>query len=117
MPEEEAQHFPRRVRSLRIGVGAGGTASRPRVTGTMNVPVFGERPSASVSEDGAGIGVTVGYARSKHLHGRTRRFGGQLYNLVAVVGMHRGVAIAMENDGRQVAGLLNCFEHTPLPHR
>ena len=59
MLEEEAQHFPRRVRPSRIGVGAGGTASRPGVAGTVNVPVLGDRPPARVGKDGAGIGMPV----------------------------------------------------------
>src|SRR6202035_1940469 len=100
MLKEETQHFPRRVRPSRIGVGAGGTAARPRVAGTVNIPMFGDRPPAPVGKDGAGIGMAVGYASSKQLRCRTRGPGGLLENLVAVVGMHRGVAIAMENDGR-----------------
>src|SRR6202051_435229 len=100
MLEEETQHFPRRVRPSRIGVGANGTAARPRVAGTMNVPVFGDRPPAGVGKDGAGIGMAVGHPAAKHLRCRTRRFGELLENPVAVVGMHRGVAIAMENDRR-----------------
>src|SRR6202035_3096487 len=32
----------------RIGIGAGGTAARPRMSRTMNVPVFGDRPPVSV---------------------------------------------------------------------
>src|ERR1700688_2619828 len=75
MLEEETQHFPRRVRPSRIGVGAGGTAARPGVAGTMNVPVFGDRQPAPVGQDGAGIGMAVGDASAKHLRCRARRFG------------------------------------------
>ena len=118
MLKEEAQHFPCRVRSSRIGVGAGGTAARPGVAGTMNVPVFGDCPPARVGKDGAGIGMAVRDLSAKHLRCRTRRFGGLFDNPIAVVGMHRGVAIAMENDGRHGrAGLPNCFGPVPLPHR
>ena len=71
-----------------------------------------------VGKDGAGIGMAVGHSSAKHLRCRTRRFGGLLENPVAVVGMHRGVAITMENDGRHGrAGLPNCFGPVPLPHR
>ena len=59
MREEEAQHFPRRVRASRVGVGAGGTASRPCVAAAMNVPVFGNHPPARVGKAGAGIGMAV----------------------------------------------------------
>jgi hypothetical protein len=48
MLEEETQHFLRRVRASRIGVGASRTAARPGVAGTMNVPVFRDRPPAPV---------------------------------------------------------------------
>ena len=99
MREEEAQHFPRRVRSSRIGVGAGGTASRPCVAGTVNAPMFGNCPPARVGKDGTGIGMPAGHPSAKDLR-CTRRFGGLLKNSVAVVRVHRGVAIAMENDGR-----------------
>src|SRR6478672_587923 len=99
MLEEETQHFPRPVRPSWIGVGAGGTAARPRVAAAMNVPVFGDRPPAAVGKDGAGIGMPAGQPSAKDLR-CTRRFGGLLKNSVAVVRVHCGVAIAMENDGR-----------------
>src|ERR1700688_4755470 len=109
MLEEETQHFPRRVRPSRVGVGAGGTAARPCVAGTMNVPVFGDHPPAPVGKDGASIGMAVGHSAAKHLRCRTRGFGGLLENPVAVVGVNRGVAIAMENDRRYGrASLPNC---------
>ena len=96
MLEEETQHFFRRVRPSRIGVGAGGTAARPRVAGTMNVPVFRDRAPAPIGKDAAGIGMAVGHSAAKHLRCRARGYGGLLENPVAVVRMHRGVAIAME---------------------
>jgi hypothetical protein len=85
--EEETQHFPRRVRPARIGVGAGGTAARPGVAGTMNVPVLGDRPAAPVGNDGASVGMPVRDPSAKHLRCRTRRFGGLLENSAAVVRM------------------------------
>ena len=60
MFEEEAQHFPRRVRASRIGVGAGGAAVRPRVAGTVNVPVLRDLAPAAVGKDGAGVGMAWG---------------------------------------------------------
>ena len=66
MLEEEAQHFPRRVRPSRIGVGAGRTAAQPRVAGTMNVPVFGDQP-APVGKDGAGIDDVLNIAEQIEL--------------------------------------------------
>ena len=116
MREEEAQHFPRRVRSSRIGVGAGGTASRPCVAGTVNAPMLGNCLPARVGKDGTGISMPAGHPSAKDLR-CTRRFGGLLENSVAVVRVHRGVAIAMENDGRHGrSGLCNCFGSATLPH-
>jgi hypothetical protein len=44
--------------------------------------------------------------------------GGLLKNSVAVVRVHRGVAIAMENDGRHGrSGPCNCLGSATLPHR
>ena len=40
MPEEETQHFPRCIRSLRIGVGARRAASRPCVAGAVDIPLL-----------------------------------------------------------------------------
>jgi hypothetical protein len=94
--EEETQHFPCRVRPARIGVGAGGTASRPGVAGTVNVPVLGDGTPARIGKDGASIGMPVGHPSAKHLRCRTRRFGGLLENSAAVARMHRGVTIAVE---------------------
>ena len=67
MREEEAQHFPRRIRSSRIGVGAGGTASRPCVAGTVNAPMLGNCPPARVGKDGTGIGMPAGHPSAKDL--------------------------------------------------
>src|SRR5436190_4832428 len=40
MREEEAQHFPRCVRSSRISIGPRGAASRPCVSSSMDIPVL-----------------------------------------------------------------------------
>ena len=55
MLEEEAQHLSRGVRALRIGVGASGAASRPSMSGSMDVPVFKDCPPARVGMDSARI--------------------------------------------------------------
>src|SRR3984957_12450422 len=115
MLEEETQHFFARVRPLRIGVGTGGTTSRPGVAGTVNVPMLGGCPAARVGNDGAGIGIPVGYPTAKYLRRRTLRFGGLLDNSVAILWVHRGVAIAVENDGRHLS-LPGCFVTASLAH-
>jgi hypothetical protein len=53
--EEEAQHLSRGVWALRIGVGANGAASRPSMSGSMDVPVLKDCPPARVSMDSARI--------------------------------------------------------------
>jgi len=53
--EEEAQHLSRGVRALRIGVGANGAASRPSMSGSMDVPVLKDCPPARVGMDSARI--------------------------------------------------------------
>ena len=37
---KEAEHFPSRVRPSRIGIGSGGTATRPSVAASMDAPLF-----------------------------------------------------------------------------
>src|SRR5258707_7485361 len=64
--EEEAQHLPRGVRPSRIGVGASGPASRPGVSGTMDLPVLKDCPPA-VGMDCAGIGMSSGYPPAMHV--------------------------------------------------
>jgi len=53
--EEEAQHLSRGVWALRIGVGANGAASRPSMSGSMDVPVLKDCPPARVGMDSARI--------------------------------------------------------------
>ena len=37
---KEAEHFPSRVRPSRIGIGSGGTATRPSVAGSVDAPLL-----------------------------------------------------------------------------
>ena len=53
--EEEAQHLSRGVWALRIGVGANGAASRPSMSGSMDVPALKDCPPARVGMDSARI--------------------------------------------------------------
>src|SRR5580700_5563243 len=100
MLKEETQHFPRCVRSSRIGVGARRAASRPSVSSSVDVPVLEDSAPTRVGMDRAGIGVPSGYPSAMHLLLRARRSDGLLKNLIAVVRMHRRVAIAVKNNGR-----------------
>jgi hypothetical protein len=100
MLKEETQHFPRGVRSSRISVGASRAASRPRVSSSMNVPVLKNSASARIDMDRAGKGVSSGYPPAMHLLLRARCSHRLLKNMIAVVWMHRDVAITVKNNGR-----------------
>ena len=61
--------------------------------------------------------MAVGYASAKYLRRRPRCPGGLLDNLIAILRMHRSVAIAMENDGRYRSfAVRNCLGAASLPH-
>src|ERR1700688_806026 len=100
MLEEETQHFSRCVRSSRISVGARRTASRPRVPSSVDVPVLKDSARTRVGMNRAGIGMPSRYPPAMYVLLRARRSHRLLKNLIAVVWMHRNVAIAVENNGR-----------------
>src|SRR3982074_1165297 len=100
MPEEKTQHFPRCVRSSRISVGARRAASRPCVSSAVDTPVLQDCAPTRVAMDREGIGMPSWYLPSMPLLLRARRSHRQLKNLIAVVWMHRSVAIAVKNNGR-----------------
>ena len=100
MLEEETQHFPRCVRSSRISVGARRAASRPCVSSSVDVPVLKDCTPTRVGTDRAGIGMPSRYPPAMHVLLRARRSHRLFKNLIAVVWMHRNVAIAVKNNGR-----------------
>src|SRR5258705_13909137 len=100
MLEEETQHFPRCVWSSRISVGARRAASRPCVSGSVDVPVLKDFPPTRVGMDRAGIGMPSRYPPVMHLLLRARVSRRLLKKMVAVAWVHRDVAIAMKNNGR-----------------
>lgn len=99
MSEQETQHLPRRVGPA-LGVGSGGTASRPGVAGTVDIPMLGDRTPSRVIQDRAGISMAVRNLSANHLRFQACCVGAMLDDLGAVPRMYRGVAIAMKNDGR-----------------
>src|SRR5438552_69748 len=100
MLEEETEHFPRCVRSSRISVGARRAASRPSVSSSVDVPVLKDSAPTRVGMDRAGIGMPSRYPPAMHLLWRVRRSDSLLQNSIAVVWMHRNVAVAVKNNGR-----------------
>src|SRR6202043_829235 len=100
MREEKPQHFPRCVGSSRISIGASRAASRPCVSSSVDVPVFEDSAPTRVGMDRAGIGMPSRCPPAMHLLLRARRSDRLPKNLIAVVWMHRNVAIAVKNNGR-----------------
>ena len=66
----------------------------------MNVPVLKDFAPARVGMDRAGIGMSSRYPPAMHLLLRARHSLRMLKNLIAVAWVHRDVAIAMKNNGR-----------------
>ena len=100
--EKEAEHFSRRIRSLRIGVGTGGTAARPGMTGAVNDPLLENGVAARIAVDGAGVGATAG---DPAVLDRYSCIGGQRFlqlgnDLVAVAGVHCRVLVTVEHNRR-----------------
>src|SRR6476619_4807723 len=100
MLEEETQHFPGCVRTSRIGVGARRTTSRPCVSSSVDVLVLKDSAPTRVGMDRAGIGMPSKYPPAMHVLLRAGRSDRLLKNLIAIVWMHSGVAIAVKNNGR-----------------
>ncbi len=116
MLEEEAQHLPRSVRPSRIGVGAGGAASRPGMSGTMDHPVLKDCPPARVGMDRAGIGMASRHPTAMHFLLQARR--PLLRNdMIAVARMHCVVPIPMKNDGRDSRPTLQHRRNVAGPRR
>jgi hypothetical protein len=109
--EEEAQHLPRCVRPARIGVGAGGTTSRP---GVSNARRWHARPDRQ------------GWCGCRRAHAAVVRRSPLPSNLPPwrtarqssrrCSDAHRGVAVAMEDDGRHWRSAIRNFRPASLPH-
>ena len=119
MREEKTQHFPRCIRSPRIGVGARRAASRPRVGGAVDIPMLQDFASARVGMGRAGVFMATRYSPAMHRFFRACRADGLLKNLIAIVWMHGGIAVAVKNncrDRRPVAGNDPATGSAALPH-
>src|SRR5216683_2488968 len=100
MLEEETKHFPRCVGSSRISVGGRRAASRPCVSSSVGIPVLKDSAPTRVGMDRAGVGMPSRYQPAMHLLLGARRSHRLLKNMIAVVWLHRNVAIAVKNNGR-----------------
>jgi hypothetical protein len=66
----------------------------------MDVPVLKNSASTRIGMDRAGKGVSSGCPPAMHLLLRARCSHRLLKNMIAVVWMHRDVAITVKNNGR-----------------
>src|SRR5881409_2502580 len=111
MVVEKTGHFARGIRPLRIGVRAAMIAAKPRMPGTVYQPLLNDNLPTGIGVDGAVIGspprnatgVAFGYCNCcdrpiPYTANTTRcRLRGHLF---AVAGVHCGIAVAVEHDGR-----------------
>src|SRR5258707_9385353 len=124
--DEESEHLPRGVGPPRIGVGAGGTAARPGMAGSVDDPLLEDRPPARIDMDRAAVGVPAGHPTVLHccLHIRGHGVPRLRDDLIAVARVHRGLLIAMEHDRRDVAAVslstrgvaVSAHRHCAVPH-
>jgi hypothetical protein len=105
--EEEAQHFPRGVRSSPIGERAGWAAPRPCVARSMDLPVLKYCAAAWVGMDRASIGMSSGDATAMHRLSQIRGSHRPRDDVISVARIHGGVAIAVKHDGRERAAFAN----------
>ena len=97
---KEPQHFLSRVRPSRIGVGAGGTAARPSVTGSMDAPLLYDCLPVRIGMDRAGVGMATRYLSATYFLLPVRGSHGTGDDMISVSRVYYSVTIAMENDGR-----------------
>jgi hypothetical protein len=103
--EKKPKHLVRGVRSLRIRVGSGGTATRPGVARSVNDPLLEDCLPASVPVHDAAVGAATRYATllNRFMQTEVQRFPELRDDLIAVVWMHRRVPVSMEDNRRDDA--------------
>src|SRR5579871_1188036 len=84
----------------------------------VNTPLLRNHPPVDISKDATGKGVPMGHLAVKDLLCRNSRSCRLPDDLVAVIRVHRGIAIAMEDDRRRGSFAIGCYsEPTSLSHR
>src|SRR6202030_722535 len=83
----------------------------------MGVAVLEDRPSAGVDMDRSRIGMSSRYPTALHLLLRARGSHGLRDDVIAVAGMHRGVAIAVKDDGRDGRAVTRSGQNNAGPRR
>ena len=97
---KEPQYFPGRIRPSRIGVGTGGTSTRPRMASSMDAPLLQDCLPVRIGMDRAGVRMATRYFPAMHslLQISASRSTGD--DMIGVSGVYYGVTISVENDGR-----------------
>src|ERR1700724_2237633 len=97
--EKESEHLPRGVRSLRIRVRPGGTATRPGVARSMNEPLLEDCLPASVMMQDPAVAAATRYPTflNRCLQVDVQRFPELRDDVIAVIRMHGRLLISMEN--------------------
>ena len=97
MLEKETQHFLRCIRPLSVRIGSRRAASGPGMACAVDIPVLQDIAFA-VGVSRAGIPMPSRNLPAMHPLSRLCRSDSLFDNLGAVVGMHGGVAVAVENN-------------------
>ena len=84
------------------------------MAGTVDIPVLQDLTFA-VGVGRAGISMPSGYLPAMHLLLRPGRSDSLFDSLSAVVGMHGGVAVAVENNGRDRRAARDSWRPAPPP--
>ena len=63
---KEPQHFPGRIRPSGIGVGTGGTSTRPRMASSMDAPLLQDCLPVHIGMDRAGVSMATRYFPAMH---------------------------------------------------
>src|SRR6266404_8224986 len=100
MFEKEAQHLPRGVGPLRIGIGTGAAATGPGMTGTVDGPRLQHHLPARIGVERPRIGVPTRHLAMLHYTLELRARAQLPENLLGIARMHDSVVISVEDDRR-----------------
>ena len=100
---EKAQHFARGVGAAGLGIGARRAAAGPGMAGAMKHPLLQHRTTALIRLDASDIADTAGRLAPADGEAEVRRRLCLGNDLIAIDRIDGGVAIAMEDDGRNEA--------------
>jgi hypothetical protein len=79
MAEEKANHFATCIGSSWIGVTTQGTAPRPSMAGSVDVPLFEDHLPPCIVVEGSGVGMSSGYLTAMRLRSHARSNSARLH--------------------------------------